>query len=167
MPEIAPLTVKLVLFTAGILPLVIDNLRTLRAGNLNNLILFVAGFVMVGVELAFGWNAHSLLATVAWVVVGIVLLVILTFVSGAPGGLAKTMMALLPWLSPADFFIVFCLGSLLVGVIGLVSRRDVPSVPPLALAVVAVWTYGHPGFPIAVAATILLCGLLAFPRRNS
>jgi hypothetical protein len=166
-PEITPLIVKLVVFAAAILPLVIENLRTLDASNRNNLILLIAGFGMVGTEWALGWSDRSLWAIGAWVAMGIALLLILTFVSGAPGGLVKMMMALLPWLAPTDFFLVFCVGSILVGLIGIASRRDVPAVLPIGLAAIDIWTFGHAAFPIAVAATILLCGFLAFLRRES
>src|SRR5690348_2645834 len=55
-----PLIVKLAGFLLAILPLLIDNLRTGRVTNGNNLILLLGGLAMLVLDRAMGWSDQSL-----------------------------------------------------------------------------------------------------------
>jgi len=156
-----PLVVKLLVFAIAVLPLLIDNLRTSRATNLNNLILGVAGLVMVGTEHVLGWSQQSLWAIGAWTIFGVIGLAGLGALSGAPGGAIKTLMALLPWFPSLDFFIVVTAGFLLTALIGFTIRRDAPIAPPFVVACIGVWCANHLVLGFVAGDAVLLCGWLA------
>ncbi len=161
-----PLLVKLLVFAIGVLPLLIDNLRTLQATNLNNLILAAAGLIMVGIEHALGWSDQSLWAIGAWVVLGAIGLFVFAAFSGLSGGVAKTLVALLLWFPSLDFFIVFSAGFLLTALIGYATRRDAAIAPPFVVACIGVWCFSHPALGFAVGAAVLLFGWVASRRAR-
>lgn len=162
-----PLLVKLLMFAVAVLPLLIDNLRTMHATNLNNFILAAAGLIMVGIEHSLGWSHQSLSAIGGWVVLGVIGLVVLAFVSQLPGGAAKTLMALLLWFPAPDFIIVLWVGSLLTALIGFTTRRDTAIVPPFVIACIGVWCFSHPALGLGAGGALLLCGWLASRRGRS
>ena len=162
-----PLLVKLLVFAIGVLPLLIDNLRTLRATNRNNFILGAAGLIMVGTEYTLGWSDQSLWAIGAWFVLGAIGLIVFTAFSELSGGVAKTLMALLLWFPSLDFFIVFSAGFLLTALIGYTIRRDAAIAPPFVIACIGVWCFSHPALGFAAGGAVLLCGWLASRRERS
>ena len=91
-----PLIVKLAGFLLAILPLMIDNLRTGRATNANNLILLIGGLAMLVLDRAMGWSDRSLLASGGWILAGMAVLLVVHRLIAVPSGVAKTLMALLP-----------------------------------------------------------------------
>jgi hypothetical protein len=129
-----PLIVKLAGFLLAILPLMIDNLRTGRATNGNNLILLLGGLAMLVLDRGMGWSDRSLLASGGWIIAGMAVLLVVPRMIGIPSGVAKTLMALLPWFTMANYLVVVAAGLLITALIGFVTRRDAPVVPPLMVA---------------------------------
>jgi hypothetical protein len=129
-----PLIVKLAGFLLAILPLMIDNLRTGRATNGNNLILLLGGLAMLVFDRAMGWSDRSLLASGGWIIAGMAVLLVVPRMIGVPSGVAKTLMALLPWFTVESYLVVVTAGLLVTALIGYVTRRDAPVVPPLVVA---------------------------------
>jgi len=158
------LVVKLTLFGIAVSPLLIDNLQTLRATNRNNVILCLAGFAMLGIEWSLGWNDRTPWYVAVQFLLGGALLLALPVIGGIPGGVAKTLIALLPWFAPVDFLLAATIGFVLMAFVGVVSRRNAPSALPFALAAVDVWTYGNAAFSIALVITVLLCGWMIWRR---
>jgi hypothetical protein len=134
--DMLPLIVKLAGFLLAILPLMIDNLRTGRATNGNNLILLLGGLAMLVLDRATGWSDRSLLASGGWIVAGMAILLVLHQIADFPSGVAKTLMALLPWFSVDGYLLMATAGLLATGLFGYVTRRDapVPVVPALVVA---------------------------------
>ena len=129
-----PLIVKLTGFLLSILPLTIDNLRTGRATNRNNLILLLGGLAMLVLDRAMGWSDRSLLESGGWIIAGMAVLLVIHRMIGVPSGVAKTLMALLPWFTVANYLVVITAGLLITALIGFVTRRDAPVVPSLMVA---------------------------------
>jgi hypothetical protein len=129
-----PLIVKLAGFLLAVLPLMIDNLRTGRATNGNNLILLLGGLAMLALDRAMGWSDRSLLASGGWIIAGMAVLLVIHPLIGVPSGVAKTLMALLPWFTVANYLVVITAGLLITALIGFVTRRDAPVVPSLMVA---------------------------------
>lgn len=129
------------LFLIAVLPLLIDNLRTGKATNRNNLILALAGIFSIIVNHLTGWNHQSIWAMATWIVLGGFGLAILSVVGLLPGGVAKTMMALLPWFTVTDYLLMILIGFIVAGVIALVMRRNVPMAWPLAISCIGLWSY--------------------------
>ncbi|MBR0824909.1 hypothetical protein JQ596_05125 [Bradyrhizobium manausense] len=135
-----PLIVKLAGFLLAILPLLIDNLRTRRATNGNNLILLLGGLAMLALDRGTGWSDRSLLASGVWIIAGAAVLLVVVPSIGGSYGVAKTLIALLPWFTMESYFIVVSVGLFAAAAIGYATRRDAPVVAPLTLAGVFVLT---------------------------
>jgi hypothetical protein len=133
-----PLIVKLAGFLLAILPLMIDNLRTGRATNGNNLILLLGGLAMLVLDRAVGWSDRSLLASGGWIIAGMAILFVVHRMIGVPSGVAKTLMALLPWFTVEGYLVVVTAGLLITALIGFVTRRDAPAIPSLVVAGVVI-----------------------------
>ncbi|WOH66433.1 hypothetical protein [Bradyrhizobium sp. BWA-3-5] len=129
-----PLTVKLAGFVLAILPLMIDNLRTGRATNGNNLILLLGGLATLVLDRAMGWSDRSLMKSGGWIIAGMAILFVVHRMIGVPSGVAKTLMALLPWFTVESYLVVVTAGLLVTALIGYVTRRDAPVVPSLMAA---------------------------------
>jgi len=136
--DMLPLIIKLAGFLLAILPLLIDNLRTGRATNANNLVLLLGGLAMLVLDRAMGWSDRSLLASVEWIIAGVAVVFVVHRMIGVPGGVAKTLMALLPWFSLEGYLVVVAAGMLITLLMSYVTRRDAPSVPFLTVAGVLV-----------------------------
>ena len=132
--DMLPLIVKLAGFLLAILPLMIDNLRTGRATNGNNLILLLGGLAMLVLDRAVGWSDRSLLASGGWIIAGMAVLFVVHGLIGVPSGVAKTLIALLPWFTVGSYLAVVAAGLLVTALIGFVTRRDAPVVPSLMVA---------------------------------
>ena len=126
-----PLIVKLAGFLLAILPLMIDNLRTGRATNANNFILMLGGIAMLVLYRTMGWSDRSLLASGGWIIAGMAVLLVVHRMIGIPSGVAKTLMALLPWFTVESYLVVVTAGLLITALIGYVTRREAPVVPSL------------------------------------
>ena len=134
-----PLIVKLAAFLLAILPLLIDNLRTGRATNGNNLILLLGGLAMLVVDRALGWSDRTLLASGGWIIAGMAILFVFHRIADFPSGVAKTLMALLPWFTVDGYLLVVTAGFFATALIGYVTRRETtPMVPSLMLAGVVI-----------------------------
>jgi hypothetical protein len=133
-----PLIVKLAGFLLAILPLLIDNLRTCRATNGNNLILLAGGLAMLVLDRAMGWSDRSLLASGGWIIAGMAVLFVLHQITDFPSGVAKTLMALLPWFTVDSYLLVVMAGFFATAAIGYVMRREAPVVPALTVAGVVI-----------------------------
>ena len=129
-----PLTVKLAGFVLAIRPLMIDNLRTGSATNGNNLILLLGGLATLVLDRAMGWSDRSLMTSGGWIIAGMAILVVVHRMIGVPSGVAKTLMALLPWFTVESYLVVVTAGLLVTALIGYVTRRDAPVVPSLMAA---------------------------------
>src|SRR5689334_5871023 len=127
-PEVArmhlvtlPLIVKLAGFLLAILPLLIG------------------GLAMLVLDRAMGWSDQSLLASAGWIIAGMAILFVLHLrIIDFPGGVAKTLMALLPWFAIESYLTVVSAGLLLAGLVGYATRRDAQVVPPLVIAGIVV-----------------------------
>ncbi|MBR0758539.1 hypothetical protein JQ604_40700 [Bradyrhizobium jicamae] len=129
-----PLMVKLAAFLLASFPLLIDNLRTGNATNGNNLILLLGGLAMLVLDRVMGWSDQSLLTSACWIFAGAAILLVLVPLGGGPFGVAKTLIALLPWFTVEGYLLVVTAGFLIAGAIGYVARRDAPVVVPLMVA---------------------------------
>ena len=161
-----PLVVKLLVFAIAVLPLLTHNIRTSEATNPHNVILGVGGLVMVGLEHGLGWSDQSLWTIGAWVIFGVIGLTVFAMVSAAPGGVVKTLMALLPWFPSMDFITVFAAGFLLIALIGYATGRHAPSTPCFVAACIGVWCSSQPALGLAAAGAVLLCGWLGSRRER-
>lgn len=64
-----------------------------------------------------------------------------------PGGVAKTMMALLPWFTTTEYLLVIGAASILATLLALAMRRRVvPITAPLVLSSVGVWLHEFGGY---------------------
>jgi len=136
--DMLPLIIKLAGFLLAILPLLIDNLRTCRATNGNNLILLLGGLAMLVLDRTMGWSDRSLLASGGWIIGGVAILFVAHQFVDFPSGVAKTLMALLPWFSVDGYLLVVTAGFFLTALIGYATRRAAPVVPALMVAGVVV-----------------------------
>jgi len=124
----------LALFVASAAPAVVENIRHGSLSNRNNAILFIAGLATYGVGLALGHYQFDSVSLV-WAV-GIALVLLASAFSGlVPGGLAKTLVALLPWLSIDAFLVAVAVGMLLTAALAKVKGGTAPAMPAMALAV--------------------------------
>jgi len=164
-PDILPLAVKLFVFDIAVLPLLIDNLRTGEANNRDNLILVAGGIAMIGIEHALGWSDQSLWEIGAWVVFGVIGLFVLAFVAGMPGGVAKTMMALLFWFPSMAFVVMFAIAWFVTALIGYASgSREVPIVPAIVVVCTGIWSFENVALGFFSGGAVLLFGWLASRR---
>jgi len=132
------LTLKPAGFLLAILPLMIDNLHTGRATNLNNFILLFGGILMLVLYRTMGWSDRSLLVSGGWIIAGIAVLFLVHGMIGIPSGVAKTLMALLPWFTVESYLVLITAGLLATALIGFITRRDAPAVPSLMFAGVVI-----------------------------
>lgn len=129
------------LFVAAMLPLLIDNLRNGTATNGNNFILALGGILSLVIGHLSGWNQQSLWSAGAWIAMGGVTLMLVSILGLLPGGVAKMMMALLPWFTITNYFTVIAVGFILTIPIVLTNRRSLPMALPLAFAGIVVLFY--------------------------
>lgn len=145
--QLMQLYVTLALFSLGVLPLLIDNLRTGQATNRNNSILAIAGLASTSINHVCGWEQQYLWVTGGWILLGVIGLFILTSKGILPGGVAKTMMALLPWFTTTDYLLVIGAGFILAVLLALaLGRRVVPITAPLVLSSIGVWLHEFGGY---------------------
>lgn len=130
---------KLIAFALAISPQLIFNLRTGAVKNSYNLLIFVAGLAFACLERGAGADSASVLVAVSWFVAALVAIMALHVTGIVPGGVGKTLLALLPWFSVADYLIVLVAGFVIFGVVGsLLIRRgrsdlSIPAVPIFAI----------------------------------
>lgn len=133
-----PLVVKLIVFALAISPQLILNLRTGAVKNSYNALIFVAGLVFALLEREAGSNPASLLVAISWLAAALIVVMALHAAGIVPGGIGKTLIALMPWFSIADYLIVVVAGFMIFGLIGLLLVRrgqpglSIPAVPVFA-----------------------------------
>lgn len=129
--------IKLGLLMLASIPLLLYNLRT---GNVKDAL--IGAILATGVIVAFFGRqigaAPSTFSTVIGWVLTAVCLVGGALLFGAPGGIAKFLIALLPWFPMGDYLMVIVIGMLLTVVVCLVTRRSAAIVPPTMAASLAV-----------------------------
>jgi hypothetical protein len=124
---------QIIVFVAASTPLVLEGINNWTAGNRNNAILFGTGAVMAFASFALGHSSFSLVALGLGVAIAAGLLAVAA--TGAiSGGVAKSCMALLPWLSTDTWLAVFTAGMLIAGCLGLIFKRNVLIAPPMVAA---------------------------------
>ena len=139
MPQaVMPLLCQLAAFVLAVLPLLYENLRSGRAANRHNVLLFSIGlgFAMLASEL--GWTGRSAATIMSWVLGAGLLLIAAAALRWVPGGIAKTLGALVPWFPFGAWLVVVTLGFALAAVAARIGRGRSLIVPPLALAAVGV-----------------------------
>lgn len=133
-----PLLIQLAAFMVAILPLLIGNLRSLKVGNTENLLLFSLGLAFTMMASEQGWSDRSATAIMVWVVGGTCCLLVAAVLGLIPGGIAKTLGALVPWFPPMQYLTVWLLGAGLMVGLALARRRSVGIVAPLVLSGIVV-----------------------------
>lgn len=129
--------IKLGLLMLAFIPLLIYNLRT---GNVKDAL--IGAILATGVIVAFfgpqiGAAPLTLSTLIGWALTT-VCLVGAALLCGAPGGIAKFLIALLPWFSVGDYLMVIVIGMFLTVAVCLVTRRSAAIVPPMMAASLAV-----------------------------
>jgi len=143
------IAIKSVAFLLSSLLLVVEGQKTGKASNLSNAIIFMGGVFFVLLNPLWGFPTLSAAMLGLWGAcwLGLILLFVLNSV---PGGVLKTYMALIPWLSAgvpvsaAALVIQLCVivwgALLLVFVIGRVLRREtLPMALPTVFVTVSAW----------------------------
>lgn len=120
---------KIGVLTLAMAPLIIGNLRTGNTSNINNAILFVAGVVFAAAVPA----AHG--ETLSWTAFAVSLVLAITCLAFAafqivPAGVAKTLIALIPWLTAEQFFITLAVG---MGLAAILAKATQSKRAPVAL----------------------------------
>jgi hypothetical protein len=129
--------IKLGLLILASIPLLIYNLRT---GGVKNAL--IGAILATGVIVAFfgpqiGAAPLTFFTLLGWVLAA-VCLVGAAILCGAPGGIAKFLIALLPWFSIGDYLMVIVIGMFLTVVVCLITRRSAAIVPPMMAASLAI-----------------------------
>ena len=119
------------------IPLLITNLRS---GLVKYSLL--AAMLALGVLAAFfgpsfGAEALKLSVLVGWFLTAAVLLGIAAY-RAISGGVAKFLIALLPWFSFGDYLLVVTIGMFLAAAVGRVTGKDALIVPPMMVAALAI-----------------------------
>lgn len=129
--------IRPVLLLALFMPLAVVNYRKRIVPNAMLGPMFVIGVVVALVPM-YLTGAPLELSGLVWraiVGVGCVTLYICKVI---PAGVAKLLMALLPWFLPGEYLVVFSAGMVMAGACGLVTRKDAPIAPPMMIASLAV-----------------------------
>jgi hypothetical protein len=119
-------------FAAVLLPVMIANVRTGRITNAQSALVLIAGGALVIAErvLTGAWNA----APVSWAIAATAIL-LLAALRVLPGGGAKFLVALLPWLADWGAFVaVVTIGFFATAAIGVARGGQSPLVPGFYLA---------------------------------
>ena len=125
--------VQLGLLMLSLLPLLVTNMRH---GTVPNPWLAMLLIVGLGVA-AFGdmSGAEPLTyGTPIWWIAGVVTILGLSVLGVVPGGVAKFLIALIPWFELKDYLLLVTFGMLLAGAIAKLTKRNAPIVPPFTMA---------------------------------
>jgi hypothetical protein len=125
--------IKLGLLMLSMAPLLISNVRTGLAKNALLGLLLAIGVLAAVLRPVYGDEPLKLSSLVIWVFAAILLIGISA--SGIiGGGVAKLLIALLPWFSFGHYLLTITLGMLLAAVVGWIKGRAALIVPPMAFA---------------------------------
>ena len=129
--------IKLGLLMLVFVPLLIYNLRT---GDVATALL--GAMLAIGVLAALfgpylGAAPITLTSVVGWALVALLLLA-LGVAGVVPGGIAKFLIALLPWFALDDYLFVVAVGMVLAAIIGWMTGKNALIVPPIMAASLAV-----------------------------
>ena len=142
MSETAFLWIRAVAFAAAALPALLSNLRSGKIPNLDSAIVLLSGLVvaLAGQCLAVGMDNPSY----AFWGMALVCLIGLALAGALPGGIAKFLIALLPWFDgPATYLLAVAIGFFATAAIGFARRgTTVRVVPAFWLAAVATLGFG-------------------------
>ena len=125
--------VQLGLLMLSLLPLSVTNMRYGTVPNPWLAVLLIVGF---GVA-AFGdmSGAEPLTyGTPIWWIAGVVTILGLSVLGVVPGGVAKFLIALIPWFEFENYLLLVACGMLLAGAIAKLTKRNAPIVPPFTMA---------------------------------
>lgn len=128
---------KLGLLMLAFVPLLIYNLRTGAVANA-----LLGAMLAIGIVAAFfgpylGAAPITVATLVGWALAALLLLG-LAFAGVVPGGIAKFLVALLPWFPMGDYLFVVAVGMVLTAVIGRMTGKNALIVPPMMAASLAV-----------------------------
>ena len=121
------------LLMLSLLPLLVTNMRH---GTVPNPWLAVLLIVGLGVA-AFGdmSGAEPLnYGTPIWWIAGVVTILGLSVLGFVPRGVAKFLIALIPWFEFENYLLLLACGMLLAGAIAKLTKRNAPIVPPFTIA---------------------------------
>jgi hypothetical protein len=117
---------KPIAFALAILPLLVLNLRTGQVKNSYILLVFASGLVIAAVSRGSDWSLSPVpLISVPWFVAASAVLIVLFCTSIIPGGVAKTLIALLPWFSILGYLFVVTAGSFAFAFFAYLHRRNI------------------------------------------
>jgi hypothetical protein len=140
--------VKMALFTLAIMPALIVNLKTGQAKNRDSAILLVVGVLVAIFGTYFGLDPLKLSTVIGWFALAVLMLAAAAF-GGVSGGVAKFMIALLPWFALGDYVSLMIVGGFLTaGIAMLNSGKTAPVVAPMAASGLAVWGLGSFGYSL-------------------
>ncbi|MEM7700369.1 MAG: hypothetical protein AAF251_00385 [Pseudomonadota bacterium] len=124
----------LVLFVGCAAPAATENLRDGSLSNRNNLILLAGGLGAY----ALGWSLghYSFESGDLYLKIGIAIIILASAFFGVPGGIAKMLIALLPWLSVPVYFTALMIGFFLAAAFAKLKGGNAPAMPAIALSVV-------------------------------
>jgi prepilin peptidase CpaA len=127
------LFIKPLAFSIAALPMVVDNLRTGRITNWNNVIIFLVGLGVLALGPTLSLSDFHLPAPSLWTLVALVPFVMFAL-KWIGGGAAKFLMALLPWFPPGEYLCVTIAGFVLASLVSLVRRqKEMQIAPPIVL----------------------------------
>lgn len=119
----------------------IPNWRTGKITNVASLVVLAAGIASCAtrIQLSPGGSADELFAG-TWLLLAVGL--IGSSFAGLPGGIAKLLVAMLPWFRPEDFLVLLTLsGFAHFAMARIVGRTDAPAVPAIAASTLLVAAY--------------------------
>ena len=138
-------TIKLSLLMLVFIPLLISNLRTgmVKNGMLGTM--FAIGVLVAFFDPAFGAQPLKLFALLGWGLTAGLLLGIAAY-GAVSGGVAKLLIALLPWFPFGEYLLAVTIGMLLAAAVAHWTGKNALIVPPMMLAALAVWLLPILGF---------------------
>jgi hypothetical protein len=144
----SPLLIKTALFALAILPALIVNLKTGQAKNRDNAILFVAGVLVAIFGSYVGLDPLKLSTVIGWFGLAVLMLAAAAF-GVVSGGVAKFMIALLPWFALGDYVALIIVGGFLTaGIAALKSGKTAPVIAPMAASGIAIWGASSIGYSL-------------------
>jgi hypothetical protein len=129
--------IKLCLLMLVFCPLLVTNLRTGLVKNGMLTAMFFVGVLIAFFGSTFGAEPLKLSAPIGWILTAALLLGVAAY-GIVPGGIAKFLIALLPWFPLHDYLFVITIGMGLATLIGYASSRKALIVPPIMLSALAV-----------------------------
>lgn len=130
-------TIKLGLLLLAFLPLLIDNIRTGQAKNALVGAMLALGVLAAFFGPSFGADPLKLSTLIGWILAAACLFG-LAAAGVVPAGIAKFLIALLPWFPFKDYLLTVTIGMMLAALIGWATKKNALIVPPMMIAALAV-----------------------------